>query len=218
MEENQQPGTREEFLSEVRRRVEEAKNWWQEVTITGVNGDCPYGHKEGEIYKVSDIKTGGLCGALYRDILDSVLITHYGGTLPWEKNDGSFSGLCSEQGKVQVNAKKVHQDNLSASIVKPSIRDMTGKGFSAIDKYRIFVEIESVANLCNWGHRAGQRIEIDPFNSWRVCSRLFVNAFYAINVLLSEKKLHWQFEGDRVQMTCPDTYNITTYTLVREKR
>ena len=218
MTENQESSGREDFLKEVRRRVEESKNWLQEVTITSVNGDCPYGHREGEIYKVNDIRTGGLCGALYRDILDSGLITHYGGNLPWEKDDGSFSGICSEQGKVQVNVKKVHKDNLSTSIVKPSLRDMTGKGFSAIDNFRIFVEIDSVANQCNWGHRAGQRIEIDPFNSWKVCARLFVNAFYAMNVILSQKKLHWQYEDDRVQMTCPDTYNITTFTLVREKR
>ena len=29
-------------------------HYFQEVTITGVSGECPYGHKEGEQYKVSN--------------------------------------------------------------------------------------------------------------------------------------------------------------------
>jgi len=218
MEENKQPAGREDFLKEVRKRVDDSQNWFQEVAITKVSGECPYGHREGEIYKISDIKCGGLCGSLYRSIHDAVLVTHYDGIVPWEKNEGVFSGACPEMGKVKVSAKKVRKENLSPSIVKPSYRDMTGKGFSYLDKYKIFVEINDIAINCGWGHKKGQRIEIDPFNAWRVCSRLYANAYYSMIVILSDKKLHWQFEDDKVQMTCPDTYNITTFTLVREKR
>ena len=218
MEEKKQPSSREDFLKEVRKRVDDSQNWFQEVTITKVSGECPYGHKEGEIYKISDTHFGGLCGSLYRSIHDAVLVTHYNGVLPWEKKEGEFSGVCPEMEKVKVSVKKVSKENLSPSIVKPSYRDMTGKGFSYLDKYRIFVEINDIARHCNWGHKKSQRIEIDPFNAWKVCSRLYANAYNAMIVILSEQKLHWQSDDDRVQMTCPDTYNITTFTLVRENR
>jgi len=53
---------------------------------------------------------------------------------------------------------------------------------------------------------------------WKVCSRLYANAYYAMIVILSKQKLYWQYEKDKVEMSCPDTYDITTFTLIREKR
>jgi hypothetical protein len=40
--------------------------YYQEVTITSVMGECPFGHREGEKYKVANCNSDGLCGALSR--------------------------------------------------------------------------------------------------------------------------------------------------------
>jgi len=59
--------------------------YYQEVTITKVTGECPYGHKEGEQYRATALNSDGLCGSLYKAIHASLVTLHYGGSLLWEK-------------------------------------------------------------------------------------------------------------------------------------
>ena len=53
--------------------------FYQEVTITKVNGECPYGHREGEQFQVTALNSDGLCGSLYKAIHSPIVTLHYGG-------------------------------------------------------------------------------------------------------------------------------------------
>ena len=68
--------------------------YYQEVAITKVCRECPFGHQEGETYKVTNCNSDGLCGALYQRIHDSIVTLHYWGSLPWEKNPDQYVALC----------------------------------------------------------------------------------------------------------------------------
>ena len=70
-----------------------------ELTITAVNGNCPYGHKAGEKHDVSAMNTSSLCGALYTSIQHSIFALDYGGSFPLQKPN-SFNALCTEMGNV----------------------------------------------------------------------------------------------------------------------
>jgi uncharacterized repeat protein (TIGR04076 family) len=207
-----------EFIAEVGKRIREGNRYFEEVTITGVNGACPYGHKENETYKVTNINSGGLCGSLYKSIHDSVITMHYGAKLPWEKSANTLQAVCPEMGKVMVEVKRCRKDDLKILRERGPARDITGKGFAALDQYKMFIEVLDVANQCTWGHKKGQRFEVDPFNVGGVCSMLYCQAYHTINILLSEKNLPWEREIHIANAVCPDTYNQTSYRITREPR
>ena len=202
----------------VRKIIEAENRYYQEVTITKVNGECPFGLKEGEVYRVTNCNTDGICGSLYKSIHSQIITLHYGGGLPWEKDQASFKGLCPEMGKVQVDVKRIEKENFKFCKTKPEPRDMTGKGMPGVDKYRVFIEIIDVANVCAWGNRAGLRYEVDPFNVGGVCGYLYSKAYDFINVYYAGKNLAWEFEPNVMNSVCPDRHNQTSFRIIREER
>ena len=159
--------------------------YYQEVTITKVDGECPYGHKKGENFKLTALNSDGLCGSLYKAIHASVVVLHYGGSVLWEKNPDTFIGFCPEMNRVMVEVKRFEQESPVIVKTKTPYRNMTGKGFPAIDKYRVFVEVLDIARKCYWGHRAGQKFEVDPFNVGGACGLLYSQLYPFIQTLLS---------------------------------
>lgn len=208
----------EDFLANVAKKIREGKRYYEEVIISKITGECPYGHREGEAYKVTNINSGGLCGSLYRTIQDSILTIHYGASVPWRKKPVTFQALCPEMGRVQVEVKRLEKDDYKTLKSRPPGRDMTGKGFPALDKYRMFVEILDVGKECTWGHKAGQSFEVDPFNVGKACAMLYCQAYHTMNILFSEKNLPWEGEEHIAHLVCPDTYNQTVFRLIRKKR
>ena len=76
----------QEFSDEAIANIGKIINrYYQEVTITKVNGNCPYGHREGEKYRVTSMNHDGLCGSLYHTIHAPVTTLHYGLKF-WHKN------------------------------------------------------------------------------------------------------------------------------------
>jgi len=65
-----------EEVSEIAKIV---NRYYQEVAITKISGTCPYGHKEGEKFRVTSVNHDGLCGALYQAIHPCIASMHYGG-------------------------------------------------------------------------------------------------------------------------------------------
>ena len=189
-----------------------------ELTIKKVNGDCPYGHKEGEQYKITSMNHDGLCGALYSGIHQFIGAVHYGGAAPWEKENGFFQGVCPEMGKVQVEIRRREKGDISVFRTKSAVRDMTGKGFVGIDKYRVFLEILGVEGHCTWAHRAGQRFEIDPFNIGQLCGNLYWGTYRHIMLLFAGKSLPWEAEENIIHGVCPDIMNQTAFRMIRGKR
>ena len=56
-------------------------------TVTGVKGDCSWGHKVGDKIELSAHNTGGLCGFFYHDIFPTLLMLQFGGSFPKEWGD-----------------------------------------------------------------------------------------------------------------------------------
>src|SRR5210317_910409 len=118
------------FEDDVVRKITEAENrYYQEITITNVQGECPYGHVTGDVFRVTNCNNDGLCGALYKAIHSQIITLHYGGSLPWEKTPDTFRGLCPEMGKVQVSVKRMEKGDFTFFKTMPTPRDMTRKGF-----------------------------------------------------------------------------------------
>jgi uncharacterized repeat protein (TIGR04076 family) len=208
----------EEEIDDYRANVQKKlQRCIQEITITKVTGNCPYGHQEGEKYRVTDTNHDGMCGALYQAIHPYITSLNFGGELPWESNAGFFKGICPEM-KVEIKSRRFEEERTSFLKTIKDSRDMIGKGFQGIDTYRVYLEVLDVANKCEWGHGAGQKHEVDPFNIGKVCGFMYWEIYQFINLLFSGGSLIWEADENIIHGCCPDVYNQVTYRLIREKR
>ncbi|MCP4714467.1 MAG: TIGR04076 family protein, partial [Deltaproteobacteria bacterium] len=182
MEEKDEINTPEEFAAQVLRGE---NRYYQEVTITKVQGACPYGHREGDTFQVTAMNSDGLCGSLLKAILPPVITQHYGGDILWGDLPGTFKGSCPEAGKVAVAVRRVERDCSQLLKTEAPFTDMTGKGYPLLDRYRLMVEVLDIAHDCYWGHRVGDRFEVDPFNVGGACCLLYGQFYPYLHVLLS---------------------------------
>ena len=190
----------------------------QVVTVTRVQGSCPYGHRKGDTFRLTCLHSGGLCGALLTAIMPSVVTLHYSGSLLWEAQQGFFTGRCAEGGRVEVAVTR--SENTSGKMVKsPSpFHDMTGKGYAGLDRHRIFVDVQHIEGNCLWGRRIGERIEIDPFNVNGMCSLLYNQPYPYLQVLLSGATPAWATMEHSIAGECPDVFNRLSFRMSLEER
>ena len=59
----------EEYAAKV---LKEENRYYQDVTVTRVNGNCPYGHREGDMFKVTTMNSDSICGSLLKNIFHSI--------------------------------------------------------------------------------------------------------------------------------------------------
>ncbi len=211
---NASPGLSESELSV----IEGANRYYQEVTITQVTGECPYGHKEGDQFKITSMNSDGVCGALLKSIFFQIITLHYGGSLLWEKKADRSGGSCPEGGRVQVAINRVKQEEKSLLKTPCHMKDMTGKGYPALDKYRIFIEVYDIAVNCYWGHKIGDVFEVDPFNVGGACCFLYTQLYPYIHVLMSGAAPPWAWDEHTIIGECPDTYDRLAYRLFVKER
>jgi uncharacterized repeat protein (TIGR04076 family) len=58
--------------------IQGANRYYQEVTITSIAGECPYGHREGDQFKITSMNSDGICGALLKSIFFQIVTLHHG--------------------------------------------------------------------------------------------------------------------------------------------
>ena len=203
---------------EVADVVKDINRFYSEVTIIKVNSECPYGHKEGEKYLTTGMNHAGICGGLWHQIQPSIIALQYEGGPVWAEEPGFFRGLCSEMGRVQVEVQRKKKDDTKTLRTEAKVRDMTGKGYPALDKYKVSLEILGVERHCMWAHREGQKFEIDPFNIGGVCGALYWQAYHFMEVLFGGGSFPWEVEEHIIHGACPDIYNQAIFRLIREER
>ena len=59
-------------------------------TITGMKGECSFGHKVGDKFELSGTSAGGLCGYFYHTIFPFIVMMQCGGTWPQEEGLPEF--------------------------------------------------------------------------------------------------------------------------------
>ncbi|MBW2553429.1 MAG: TIGR04076 family protein [Deltaproteobacteria bacterium] len=203
-------------LAEVIRAINQ---YHQEVTITAVAGDCPYGHRKEERFIVTTMNSDGLCGSLYQAIHPFIAALEYGGGAIWGKSEGRIRASCPEGGKVQVEINRKENENPMKRLKTPDkFKDMTGKGFSRLDEYKVVMEVIGIEKNCMWGHKVGDKHEIDPFNVGGICGYLFWEIYSFVNLLYTGGGMPWEGDNDIIHGTCPDPYDLLSYRLIREKR
>ncbi len=130
------------------------------------------------------MNSDGLCGGMYQAVHSQIVICHHDGEIQWGKEPGSHSGICPE-GVVHLDVKRKAKENRSFFRTGTKIVEMTSKGFSGIDNFRIYLEVISIANNCVWGHREGERLELDVFNVGTCFGFMYRGIYHYMTLLLS---------------------------------
>ena len=138
----------------------------------------------------------------------------------WHAGKGAviWQLMFPEKGMVAVSVKRFEQIKPRRLKTRPPFKDMTGKGFPSLDRYRIMVEVLDIARRCYWSHRAGDRFEVDPFNVGGACGFLYSQLYPFIPTLLSGATPAWAGQEHSVTAVCPDTYDQLAFRLYREER
>jgi uncharacterized repeat protein (TIGR04076 family) len=83
--------------------------------------------------------------------------------------------------------------------------------------YKVLAKILSVRGECSAGHAAGESFEISCHNPGGLCGFFYHDIFPSLQVFQFGGSLPW-WEGDTIQLQCPDLDNLVTIQLERFDR
>jgi len=83
--------------------------------------------------------------------------------------------------------------------------------------YKIIATVTGVKGNCNAGHKVGDTFEISCHNPAGLCGFFYHDIFPHFPRFSSGGKMPW-WEGDVIEVQCPDTYNLVTMRIERFKR
>ncbi|MCX7856457.1 MAG: TIGR04076 family protein [Deltaproteobacteria bacterium] len=83
--------------------------------------------------------------------------------------------------------------------------------------HRIIATILSVKGKCNAGHYPGEEFEISCHNPAGLCGFFYHEIFPSLSTFQFGGSMPW-WEGDTVEISCPDKENEVVIRLTRLKR
>ena len=83
--------------------------------------------------------------------------------------------------------------------------------------YKVLAEVTGSEGHCNAGHQVGERFEISCHNPAGLCGFFYHDLFPSLLAFQFGGGLPW-WEGDTIQVECPDRHNLVTLKLERSKR
>lgn len=83
--------------------------------------------------------------------------------------------------------------------------------------YKVVGTITGVKGECSAGHRTGESFEISCHNPAGLCGYFYHDIFPGLSTFQFGGRLPW-WEGDVIEVQCPDAGNLVTMKLVRSKR
>jgi uncharacterized repeat protein (TIGR04076 family) len=83
--------------------------------------------------------------------------------------------------------------------------------------FKVMATIKGVKGNCSVGHEVGETFEISCHNPSGLCGFFYHDIFPSLSTFQFGGNLPWQ-EGDKIELQCPDSYNLVTIQLERSKR
>ena len=83
--------------------------------------------------------------------------------------------------------------------------------------YKIEATIIGSEGTCGAGHKVGDTFEISCHNTGGLCGWFFHDIFPNLETFQFGGSLPW-WNGDTIEVRCPDPYNLVTMKLTRTKR
>jgi uncharacterized repeat protein (TIGR04076 family) len=83
--------------------------------------------------------------------------------------------------------------------------------------YRVVATVLSVKGECSAGHKAGEIIEISCHEPAGLCGYFYHDIFPSLSTFQFGGSMPW-WQGDTIELTCPDSDNLVRLRLTRTKR
>ncbi len=83
--------------------------------------------------------------------------------------------------------------------------------------YKVTATVLSVNGHCSAGHRAGETFEISCHDPAGLCGYFYHSLFPSLQCFQFGGAMPW-WQGDTVDVSCPDNDNLVTIRLERESR
>ena len=83
--------------------------------------------------------------------------------------------------------------------------------------YKVMATVTSIKGDCNADHHVGESFQISIHDSGGLCGSFYHNIFPSLQTFQFGGNLPW-WQGDSMQLQCPDTKNQVTIKLERFKR
>ncbi len=83
--------------------------------------------------------------------------------------------------------------------------------------YRITATVVASKGECSAGHKAGESFEISCHNPAGLCGYFYHDIFPSLQTFQFGGALPW-WNGDAIELSCPDSENLVTIRLTRELR
>ena len=83
--------------------------------------------------------------------------------------------------------------------------------------YRVIAEVIGAEGECSAGHKLGDSFEISCHNPAGLCGWFYHDIFPSLSTFQFGGSLPW-WQGDVIELSCPDRHNLVTLRLTREKR
>lgn len=82
---------------------------------------------------------------------------------------------------------------------------------------KVVATVTGVKGSCSAGHKAGDSFEISCHNPAGLCGFFYHDIFPNLSTFQFGGSLPW-WDGDKIQLQCPDSDNLVTITLERSDR
>ena len=83
--------------------------------------------------------------------------------------------------------------------------------------YRVTATVVSVRGECSAGHVAGETFEISCHDPAGLCGYFYHDIFPSLQCFQFGGSMPW-WQGDTIELSCPDSDNLVTIRLTREER
>lgn len=83
--------------------------------------------------------------------------------------------------------------------------------------YRVTATVVSVRGDCSAGHVAGETFEISCHDTAGLCGYFYHDIFPSLQCFQFGGSVPW-WQGDTIELSCPDSDNLVTIRLTREAR
>jgi uncharacterized repeat protein (TIGR04076 family) len=83
--------------------------------------------------------------------------------------------------------------------------------------YKIVATVTDVKGKCSAGHKRGEKFEISCHNPAGLCGFFYNKIFPSLQTFQFGGCLPW-WQGESIQLQCPDMQNLVTIKLERTKR
>ena len=83
--------------------------------------------------------------------------------------------------------------------------------------YKVVLTITDSKGTCSAGHEVGESFEISCHNPAGLCGFFYHDIFPSLQTFQFGGNLPW-WDGDTIQVQCPDSFNLVTMKLERSKR